>query len=396
MKKIFKKMISVGLLTALLASVLSFGGVYAAGQAAVAAGEDSLNGRNWMSGIPDGRYIYEINIPGTHDSATAYCKNTTDNYVQLLGRPVFNSGEYARTQSLTLSEQLNAGVRYLDLRFAPKEGTLLLCHGNIEKVAAVNKVIKILSFFLPILKLIGGSDAPLLSLDTEFYAYEDEACTVPLTCDSVFGQIKAFLQENPSETLIITAKKENGDTEAFLQLFKAQIETLKTEINPSTGQAYLYTENGNGVYTKMSTLSEARGKIILMTPFYEEVQVGDMLDAKNGAGETDFMGMTFHYENHWSVPSYLKTKYAECFLKEFSTEMSKDPEQHLTTANVLKTNASVVLIQNPHTIAQRVSDSLYSQNKLTKGRYYGWIMGDFMTEEICSAIWRTNYFGFEL
>ena len=392
MKQLYNRSIAAGLISVLLMSVFSFGSAYAAD---MAAGENSLNGKNWMSGIPDDRYLCEINLPGTHDSATAYCKNTTDNYVQLLGRPVFNSGEYARTQSLTLSEQLNAGVRYLDLRFAPKEGTLLLCHGNIEKVAAVNKVIKILSFFLPILKLIGGSDAPLLSLDTEFYAYEDEACTVPLTGDSVFGQIKAFLKENPSETLIITAKKENGDTEAFLQLFKAQIETLKTEINPSTGQAYLYPENGNGVYTKMPTLSDARGKIILMTPFYEEVQAGDMLDAKNGAGETDFMGMTFHYENHWSVPSYLKTKYAECFLKEFSTEMSKDPEQHLTSANVLKTNASVVLIQSPHTIAQRVNDNLYSQNKLKKGRYYGWIMGDFMTEEICASIWQTNYFVFD-
>ena len=105
--------------------------------------------------------------------------------------------------------------------------------------------------------------------------------------------------------------------------------------------------------------------------------------------------MTFRYENHWSVPSTLKTKYAECFLREFSTEISKDPAHHLEHANVLKTNASVVPIQSPHTIAQRVNENLYSQNKLTKGRYYGWIMGDFMTEDICSAIWRTNYFVFE-
>ena len=393
MKQLYNRSIAAGLITVLLMSVFSFGGAYAAD---MAAGENSLNGKNWMSGIPDDRYLCEINLPGTHDSATAYCKNTTDNQVQLLGRPVFNSGEYARTQSLTLSEQLNAGVRYLDLRFAPKEGTLLLCHGNIEKVAAVNKIIQIMSFFLPLLRLLGAPDAPLLSLDTEFYAYEDEACTVPLTGDSVFGQIKAFLQENPSETLIITAKKENGDTEAFLQLFKAQLETLQTEVNPSTGQAYLYTENGNGLYTKMPTLSEVRGKIVLMTPFYEELQAGDTLDAKNRAGETDFMGMTFHYENHWSVTASLKTKYAECFLKEFSTEMSRDPEQHMDHANVLKTNASVVPIQSPQTIARRVNDSLYSQNKLEKGRYYGWIMGDFMTEEICSAIWHTNYFDFEL
>ncbi|MBQ6066092.1 MAG: hypothetical protein IJK89_04650 [Clostridia bacterium] len=393
MKRFFSRIFAVGLISALLLGVFSFGGAFAAQSG---ADDNSLNGKNWMSGIPDGRYLCEINLPGTHDSATAYCKNSTGNEVMLFGRSVFKSGEYAKTQSLTLAEQLNAGVRYLDLRFSAKQGELFLCHGNNEKVAAVNKILGVLRFFDPVSVLSKRAKTSFPDVDTEFYAYEDEACTVPLTGDSVFGQIKAFLQENPSETLIITAKKENGDTEAFLQLFKAQIETLKTEINPSTGQAYLYTENGNGVYTKMPTLSEARGKIILMTPFYEEVQAGDMLDAKNGAGETDFMGMTFHYENHWSVPSYLKTKYAECFLKEFSTEMSKDPEQHLTTANVLKTNASVVLIQNPHTIAQRVSDSLYSQNKLTKGRYYGWIMGDFMTEEICSAIWRTNYFGFEL
>ena len=396
MKQMLKKLISSGLITVLLMGLLSFGGAFSASKAAGATGEDGLNGKNWMSGIPDGRYLCEINIPGTHDSTTAYCKNTTDNYVQLLGRPVFHAGEYARTQSLTLSKQLNAGVRYLDLRFSPKEGMLLLCHGNNEKAAAVNKVVQLLRFFRPLLRLFSVPDAPLLRLDTEFYAYEDEACTVRLTGDSVFGQIKAFLRDHPSETVIVTAKKENGDTEAFLRLFKAQIEALKTEINPSTGQAYLYTENGNGVYTKMPTLSEVRGKIILMTPFYQELQAGDMLDAKNGAGETDYMGMTFHYENHWSVPSFLKTKFTERFLKEFSTEMSKDPGRHLTSANVLKTNASVVLIQSPHTIAQRVNDSLYSQNQLIKGRYYGWIMGDFMTEETCSAIWRTNYFDFEL
>lgn len=393
MKRFFSRIFAVGLISALLLGLFSFGGAYAADNAAV---EDSLNGKNWMSAIPDGRYLYEINLPGTHDSATAYCKNSTDNYVRLFGRPVFNAGEYAKTQSLTLPEQLNAGVRYLDLRLSAKQGELLLCHGNNEKVAAINKLFGVLRFFDPVSILSKRAKTSFPDLDAEFYAYEDEACTVRMTCDSVFGLLKDFLRAHPSETVIVTAKKENGDTEAFLRLFKEQVEALRTEINPSTRQAYLYTENGNGVYTKMPTLSEVRGKIVLMTPFYEELQAGDTLDAKNGAGETDYMGMTFRYENHWSITSSLKTKYAERFLREHSTEMSKDPEQHLTSANVLKTNASVVLIQSPHTIAQRVNDNLYSQNKLKKGRYYGWIMGDFMTEEICASIWRTNYFGFEL
>ena len=392
MKQLFNRIISAGLITALLMSMFLFGGAYAAD---AAVGKGSLNGKNWMSGIPDDRYLCEINLPGTHDSATAYCKNATDNYVRFFGRPVFNAGEYAKTQSLTLPEQLNAGVRYLDLRLSAKQGELLLCHGNNEKVAAVNKLLSFLRFFDPASVSRNREESSFPDLDVEFYAYEDEACAVRMTCSSALAQIKNFLKEHPSEAVIITAKKENGDTEAFLRLFKEQVEALRTEINPSTRQAYLYTENGNGVYTKMPTLSEVRGKIVLMTPFYRELQAGDTLDAENGAGQTAFMGMTFRYENHWSVTAYLKTKYTERFIEKYAADMSRDPDEHLAFANVLKTNASVVLVQSPHMIAAKVNDSLYKRNGLLKGRYYGWIMGDFMTEEICSAIWQTNYFVFD-
>ena len=348
-----------------------------------------------MSGIPDNRYIYEINLPGTHDSTTANSKNSTDNYVKIFGIPVYNSGKYAKTQSLTLQQQVDAGVRYLDLRFSAKQGKLLLCHGNNEKAAPVNKAVKILSYLNPILLLLERFDRPFLSLDTQFYAYEDEECTVEITCESALAQVKKVLTENPSETVIITAKKENGDTDEFLKLFNELIQMLKTEINPSTQKEFLYTENGKGIYSEMPVLSQVRGKIILMTPFYEELQAGDMLDAKNKAGQTDFMGMTFNYENHWSVTARKKTRYIESFIKDFSTDMSKDAENHLAYANVIKTNSSAVLRQTPYEISKKVNESLYSENKLIKGRYYGWIMGDFMTEEICAAIWKTNYFIFD-
>lgn len=395
MKQFFKRIRSMGWITVLLISALSFGGANAGNDAAGAVGQDSLNGKNWMAGIPDSRYIYEINLPGTHDSATAYCKNVTDNTVKLFGLPAFHVEKFAKTQSLTLPEQLDAGVRYLDLRFSPKQGELLLCHGNNDKIAAVNTVVRFLRRLNPVLLLAKHCNRSLPPLDTEFYAYEDEACTVPLTCARAFAQIKDFLKDHPSETVIVTAKQENGDPEQFLMLFKEQINRLKAEINPSTQQEYLYSENGNGVYTKMPALSQVRGKIILMTPFYEELQTGDMLDAKNKAGETDYMGMTFRYENHWSVPAHLKTLFAARFLQKFSTEISKSPEQHLSCANVLKTNASFVPLQSPYDIAMQVNGCLYAQNRLQKGRYYGWIMGDFMTEEACRAIWQTNDFVFD-
>ena len=386
MKQFFRT-IAAGLIAAILMSALSFGGAYAADKA---AGENGLTGENWMSGIPDERYLCEINLPGTHDSAAVYCRNSTDNEVRLFGRAVFHSGEYAKTQSLALSAQLNAGIRYLDLRFSEKQGELLLCHGNNKKIAAVNGLFGFLRFFDRFLP--EGETTAFPDVDAEFYAYEDEACTVRMTCGSALSQIKDFLKAHPSETVIITAKKENGDTEAFLTLFKKQIDALKTELNPATGQAYLYTEDGSDVYTEMPVLAAVRGKIVLMTPFYGELEAGDTLDAGNGAGETDFMGTTFRYENHWSVPSWLKTLYARRFLKKYSTEAIKDAGDSPAYANVLKTNASLILLQSPRTIAEKVNGSLYAGNCLTKGRYYGWIMGDFMTEEISSAIWQTNVF----
>jgi hypothetical protein len=394
MKRI-RQLISILLTAALLSGVLCFSGANAANTAEITADYKNLNSKNWMSAIADSRYLCEINLPGSHDSATAYCKNTTNNHAEFFGFPVLNTGKYAKTQSLTLPEQLDAGVRYLDLRFSPKQGELLLCHGNNDKIAAVNTVVRFLRRLNPVLLLAKHCNRSLPPLDTEFYAYEDEACTVPLTCARAFAQIKDFLKDHPSETVIVTAKKENGDTASFLKLFEAQIQSLQSEINPATRQAYLYTENGNGVYTKMPALSQVRGKIILMTPFYEELRAGDMLDAKNKAGTTEYMGMTFRYENHWSVPAHLKTLLAARFLQKFSTQISKDPEQHLSYANVLKTNASFVPLQSPYDIARRVNGCLYAQNSLQKGRYYGWIMGDFMTEEACRAIWQTNYFVFE-
>ena len=395
MKKFLKRALCAGFIAVLLMSVFPCGAVCAKANGSSKVISENLNGKNWMSGIPDNRYIYEINLPGTHDSTTANSKNSTDNYVKIFGIPVYNSGKYAKTQSLTLQQQLDAGVRYLDLRFSAKQGKLLLCHGNNEKAAPVNKAVKILSYLNPILLLLEHFDRPFLSLDTQFYAYEDEECTVEITCESALAQVKKFLTENPSETVIITAKKENGDTDEFLKLFNEQIQMLKTEINPSTQKEFLYTENGKGIYSEIPVLSQVRGKIILMTPFYEELQAGDMLDAKNTAGQTDFMGMTFNYENHWSVTARKKTRYIESFIKDFSTDMSKDTENHLAYANVIKTNSSAVLRQTPYEISEKVNKSLYSENKLIKGRYYGWIRGDFITEDICAAIWQTNYFVFD-
>ena len=93
---------------------------------------DWLNGSNWMSGISDDRRLNEINIPGTHDSGCASVWGY-EGY-----QDWFESG--AVTQKLTLSRQLESGVRLLDLRWTncishvknPDPDDLFQCHGGYQ------------------------------------------------------------------------------------------------------------------------------------------------------------------------------------------------------------------------------------------------------------------------
>lgn len=376
MKNFAKKLMCAGVCAALLMSVFLSGASANTADSGTYTYEN-LNGKNWMSGISGDRYLYEINLPGSHDSAMINCKNSTNNYVKLFGISVFNSGKYAKTQSLSIPQQLEAGVRYLDLRFSAKQGRLLLCHGDKEDVAALEKL------------------SSILKLDTEFYAYEDAECTVNSDYESAITQIKDFLKENPSEAVIVCAKRENGDRDAYLELLKEKINELKEQINPSTKKGYLYTENGNGTYSRMPILSEIRGQIVFVSPDYEQLQTGDKLDSINGAGQTDFMGVTFNYENHWDVTAKKKVKYIKSFIEEFSTDIKKNPQEHLAYANIIKTSSNAVARQCPQKIEDKVKEEIFSRQKLIKGRYYGWITGDFMSEEKCSAVWSTNYFYFE-
>lgn len=71
----------------------------------------------WMERLPDGAYIDQLSIPGTHDSGTG---NGT------------KMDSFARTQELTLTEQFNAGIRAFDLRPSVKGDEMIIYHGVVE------------------------------------------------------------------------------------------------------------------------------------------------------------------------------------------------------------------------------------------------------------------------
>lgn len=69
---------------------------------------------NWMKNLSNDLYLSEINIPGTHDSCAHNC---------LI---------FARCQNKSLREQLDAGIRYIDIRCRHIKDTFQLHHAQIN------------------------------------------------------------------------------------------------------------------------------------------------------------------------------------------------------------------------------------------------------------------------
>lgn len=110
-----------------------------------------------FSALPDEIYLSEVNVPGTHDSCTAFC--TMENM--------------CRCQSLTVKEQLNLGIRLFDIRLYKSGKDFYLCHSLADCFTDSNKKTK-------------------------------------LKFDDVLSDFREFLNDNPEETLIVSVKQDRG------------------------------------------------------------------------------------------------------------------------------------------------------------------------------------------
>ena len=68
---------------------------------------------DWMANIPDNFRICDINLPGTHDSCS---KKVQFSY-------------FSKCQNLSVFEQLNIGVRFIDIRVEKTGDKLKTVHG---------------------------------------------------------------------------------------------------------------------------------------------------------------------------------------------------------------------------------------------------------------------------
>ena len=183
-----------------------------------------LSATSWMSAIPDGTKLTSITIPGTHDSATAH----------------ITPGYFLQCQKLGISDQLDAGFRYLDIRLAldeAKDGT-----DSLKFIHSFGSCRKSGSPFSGTLHL-----------------------------DDVLADVYRFLDANPSETVIFAVKDEGGDDDP------ARFEETFFKYLDADADRW-YTDN------TIPMLGDVRGRIVLATRF-EDV---------NGEGDSR-MGLVTHW-----------------------------------------------------------------------------------------------------
>lgn len=144
----------------------------------------------WMKVLQDTFPICKISIPGTHDSGS------------------IKGGRMLKTQTADIPTQLQKGIRAFDIRLKEKNGKLGVFHSHAFQ---------------------------------DIYWEED-----------VLPAFIGFLQVYPSETLIVSLKKEGGEIKDYASL-------LSASLNTSAYQRYFVAD-----FHPELTLKNCRGKILFL------------------------------------------------------------------------------------------------------------------------------------
>jgi len=122
-------------------------------------------GNKWMSRLDGTLSLAQLSIPGTHDSGALF-------------EPIPRT---AKCQNRSIAEQLNTGIRFLDIRCRHVNNTFVIQHGMVNQ----NQ-----------------------------------------TFEDVLNTVITFLHNNPSECVIMSVKEEytaSGDTRSFEDTFDSYV-----------------------------------------------------------------------------------------------------------------------------------------------------------------------------
>lgn len=197
----------------------------------------------WMAGIDDDRTVRSLSLPGTHGSAAVH------------------GGHITANQTLSVTQQLNGGVRVLDLRLRHIDNVFALHHGPVFQQ-----------------KFFGDA----------------------------LDEIQAFLKANPSETVFMRVKEEHepeNTTRSFEDTFAAYFENYRPMI----------AVPDHGMQTRLSAL---RGKLVFLVDFRASRSFG------LGYGSFSIQD-EFNVSSNWDV--YRKWERVKTHLARSNTSSPQEP-----------------------------------------------------------------------
>lgn len=336
-----------------------------------------VDGPCWMSHVDGSKYLDELSIPGTHDSGTCSVDNDTEPQTSP-----------AKCQQDYIPTQLLEGIRYFDIRLGKndKNGDPGIDHGIC-------------------------------------YLHKKDGGFMQLS--HVIGYFKTFLNENPSEALIMLVSRGNDEA---------------TDESVTTAFANVMGNNSDLFYTSshVPTLNEVRGKIVLLRRFklagdsvdghtwgLDLTEWDDKIKAHSGksmclvqdargfeaagnAGAKEPYCTKVYAQDHYDCTGSSKIDWVDMALNA-APDLKRSPvditAEDGTTAQVTERcwfiNYTSCTQYNPFTAARVVDEHLYKSSYINNSgvestkadcrKHIGIIASDFVDAALARSIYQRNY-----
>lgn len=336
-----------------------------------------VDGPCWMKYVDGNKYLDELSIPGTHDSSTCSVDNDTEPQTSL-----------AKCQQDYIPTQLLEGIRYFDIRLGKdnENGDPGIDHGICY-----------------LLKKDGGY----------------------MQLSNVIGYFKTFLNENPSEALIMLVSRGNDEA---------------TDESVTTAFANVMDNNSDLFYTSshVPTLNEVRGKIVLLRRFklagdsvdghtwgLDLTEWDDKIKAHSGksmclvkyeqgfeaagnTGDKEPYSTAVYAQDHYNCTGSSKIDWVDMALKaasEFERSTVDITAADGTTVQATERcwfiNYTSCTQNNPFTAARVVDEHLYKSSYINNSgvestkadcrKHIGIIASDFVDAALARSIYQRNY-----
>ncbi|MBQ9531937.1 MAG: leucine-rich repeat protein [Eubacterium sp.] len=320
----------------------------------------NISTADWMSVIRDDTRLTEITIPGTHDSCARKFHNE-DAFGVMSG--------ISKCQSLTIREQLDAGIRFLDVR--------------CEVDASSHSV-----------KTVHGSTDCWNGND---YYY----------LDYVFNDVYSFLDAHPSETVLISIKEDDGNNGVphFTNAVYEYIHGYRSNDNLYFyGEGYNYKDRWY-LGKSVPKLSDVRGKCVLFNRFDQyigsESGQGVTVDENESGQKIKYNEMEGdfaepYYQNIYSNNTGIGTAHIQDFYK-WNTGQKITATQYMLSLGHwhgeyyinYSSTVSDSSIPNPQDLSKKVNPSYFSYT-YEKTKPSGIFAMDFATSDIARKIIENN------